>query len=57
MAGTVVNVATGGANDFKGDVFTSGKEPFQSWDFSYVWEEVDADFPRLKGFNYPSPWY
>jgi len=57
VAGTVVNVATGGANDFKGDVFTSGKEPFQSWDFSDVWEEVDADFPRLKGFNYPSPWY
>ncbi|MEZ4815406.1 MAG: hypothetical protein R3A80_09420 [Bdellovibrionota bacterium] len=44
----------GGAEYFKGAVYSEGKHPFQSWDFSLIWEEVDGNYPRLKGFNYPT---
>lgn len=47
--GTLVS---GGADYFKGAVYSEGKAPFTQWDFNLIWEEVAGDFPRLKGFNY-----
>ncbi len=45
-----------GSTYFQGAVFAAAKQPFQTWDFSSVWQEANADFPSLKGFNYPSNW-